>query len=61
MHDFDRELKAAVKRAGSIAEVARQLGAPYRTIQDWTLGTRRPVQWQAPIFAEALKKIRSSP
>lgn len=47
---------------GSIAAIAgtslRQLaltyGLPYRTVQDWSAGARKPPEWQLPLIAYAV-------
>ena len=43
---MDNEIKKAREEAGlSIKELADLLGAPYRTIQNWNLGERKPPEW----------------
>ncbi|MBQ1941676.1 MAG: helix-turn-helix transcriptional regulator, partial [Selenomonadaceae bacterium] len=38
--------KKAREEAGlTIKELADLLGAPYRTIQNWNLGERKPPEW----------------
>lgn len=53
----DNKIKAARLEAGmTIKEMAEYLGAPYRTIQDWNAGLRKPPEW---IELLVIEKIQS--
>ena len=54
---MDNEIKKAREEAGlTIKELADLLGAPYRTIQNWNLGERKPPEW---IERLAIKEIKN--
>ena len=49
MHD------ARVSAGLQIKQVADMLEAPYRTIQDWDLGNRKPPSWIEKIIIDKIK------
>lgn len=46
------------KKGLQIKEIADMLGAPYRTIQDWDSGARKPPEWIEKIVIEKIKKYK---
>lgn len=44
------------KKGLQIKEIADMLGAPYRTIQDWDSGARKPPEWIEKIIIEKIEK-----
>ena len=54
-----RSIRRAQIAAGlSLKELADLLGAPYRTIQDWVYGTRKPPAWIAKLIVEKIESAR---
>ena len=41
-----------------IKDVADLLGAPYRTVQNWDNGTRKPPPWLEKIIIEKLMAVK---
>lgn len=37
----------------SLRHLAMTYGLPYRTVQDWSAGVRKPPEWQMPLIAYA--------
>lgn len=54
---FNKIRKAREQAGMSIKELANLLGAPYRTVQDWNNGNRKPPEWLQNLIVE---KILSS-
>jgi len=49
-------IRKAREAAGmSIRELSNLLGAPYRTVQDWNSGTRKPPVWLANLIVEKIQ------
>lgn len=46
------------KKGLQIKEIADMLSAPYRTIQDWDSGARKPPEWIEKIVIEKIKKYK---
>ncbi len=60
MADNENKIKSARLDAGmTIKEMAEYLGAPYRTIQDWNNGTRKPPEWIADLVIEKIKQRKN--
>lgn len=38
----------------SMRHLAMSCGLPYRTVQDWAAGARKPPEWQLPLIAYAV-------
>lgn len=38
----------------SMRQLAMTYGLPYRTVQDWAAGARKPPEWQLPLIAYAV-------
>lgn len=38
----------------SLRHLAMTYGLPYRTVQDWAAGARKPPEWQLPLIAYAV-------
>ena len=62
--EFDSELwkaslnpiRKAREQAGlSIKELTNLIGAPYRTVQDWNSGVRKPPEWLQKIIVEKIQ------
>lgn len=52
----ENQIKAAREAAGlTIKGMAELLGAPYRTVQNWDNGTRKPPEWLARLVIEKIK------
>jgi len=39
------DIKDIICKSGGIAKFARAEGIPYRTVQDWAGGKRKPAPW----------------
>ena len=51
------EIKAARVKAGlSIKQLADLLGAPYRTVQDWNLGSHLPPSWMTRLIVAEIER-----
>jgi len=37
------------------------LGAPLKTVQQWSVMSREPPAWQIPIFARELRRVENNP
>ena len=49
-------IRKAREAAGlSIKELANLLGAPYRTVQDWNSGARKPPEWLQKIIIDKIQ------
>ena len=56
---MDNEIKKAREEAGlSIKELADLLGSPYRTIQTWNLGERKPPEWIEQLVIKEIKNYK---
>ena len=44
-------------RGWSRAELARKLGAPIRTLEDWDAGRRTPPEWIERIIVEKIERM----
>lgn len=56
MADSENKIKSARLDVGmTIKEMAEYLGAPYRTVQDWNSGARKPPEWVANLIIEKMK------
>lgn len=42
----------------SMRQLAMTYGLPYRTVQDWAAGARKPPEWQLPLIAYAVLSDR---
>lgn len=42
----------------SMRQLAMSYGLPYRTVQDWAAGARKPPEWQLPLIAYAVLSDR---
>lgn len=42
----------------SMRQLAMTYGLPYRTVQDWAAGARKPPEWQMPLIAYAVLSDR---
>ena len=53
-----KTIKEAARKAGrNIKETAEILGAPYRTVQNWFDGTRKPPEWVERLVIEKLENF----
>ena len=53
--EMANQIKSASEKAGlNIAQTAKLLGAPYRTVQDWFNGKRRPSPWVERLVVEKI-------
>ena len=51
-------IRKAREQAGmSIKELANILGAPYRTVQDWNSGARKPPAWLVKLIVEKIQSV----
>jgi len=48
-------IQTQIKRHGGIKAFSDHLKIPYRTVQDWHAGTRRPPAWLPALIRDALK------
>lgn len=46
--------KIAAVSETSLRHLAMTYGLPYRTVQDWSAGARKPPEWQLPLIAYAV-------
>ena len=54
---MSRIKEARESRGWSRAELARRLGAPIRTLEDWEAGRRNPPEWIEKIVVEKIKRM----
>ncbi len=51
-------IRKAREQAGiTIKELANILGAPYRTVQDWNSGARKPPAWLTKLIVEKIESV----
>ena len=54
---MSRIKEAREARGWSRAELARRLGAPIRTLEDWESGRRHPAEWIEKIIVEKIERM----
>ena len=54
---FNKIRKAREQAGMSIKELSNLLGAPYRTVQDWNSGARKPPLWLQNLIVEKIQSV----
>lgn len=59
-NEENRIKQARIEAGLSIKELAELLGAPYRTVQNWNLGERKPPEWLERLIVKEIYSHRKS-